>query len=809
MSSTPKWYCRNKSTPPLQTFTEITKLGKELRRVTYRIAVDVKVDVFDEHNTLLEEVERVCELYWNLKDESQNKDIHSLNKKIKRSPYNALLLQKYNMLAEINDRRFCQLMFVLKQTVTQLLRKSKQSDMWLSWALQISCLYNKWCRRDRLKDADNIDGVCKEVDGAPSQAGEKKGPQTGEDGGTGEANAAECNANICSNMYPALLLPPKTIDFAYVLQHASQMRIEQNSLDLLFGLFNMSEQEQAEAAAAAAGTSSGAMLAAVPAPNASDLTAPAGTTAGENCESTASSLEILRILTFNMHGDNEFHCYNNGDNVGWDGGREKSNCRKYVEHFLQRERAYLSQLIAKANDYCPSIFGKSCTRAELSEFVMRGMRLIWPNVGLILDHIILWWIDTPLACYPLTHVETMRNWLKNHTEKDIPEPVYSTLRGVAESLTNFVANNIWDQLFRYTLLSTNCKPATMERALRLYRAVDQEEHLGTYTGGFWDLVFKNLIDLSNSYFPNCELQMQISSLPVAEQIPILHRIDHSVHSMRLWVKEQAKQLCCEWQMDRFFRILEHDVRVCLAGFSSHKLPKLTADLTDILMLVNVALRAKLILEINVNIDQLKKTNEECVQVLSEVCRILSLANFKLAFPPASHWQQRVFDEDVKSDYVDYVLDQIFLPAIKATKDLVILKLILKIICEAWLDYIYMKRIKFSVNGAVQLLGDFDCVREWILACSLLDTEQLEKLSNHEVLRMCKGVGKILLRKPEDVISIIQSPKFEYDRKAVGADAAAQETQLPSEMFVSNQKNWLQLRASKGNIFSWCCGDSAV
>lgn len=53
MSSTPKWYCRNKSTPPIQTFAEITKLGKELRRVTYRIAVDVKVDVFDEHVSII------------------------------------------------------------------------------------------------------------------------------------------------------------------------------------------------------------------------------------------------------------------------------------------------------------------------------------------------------------------------------------------------------------------------------------------------------------------------------------------------------------------------------------------------------------------------------------------------------------------------------------------------------------------------------------------------------------------------------------------------------------------------------------
>lgn len=132
------------------------------------------------------------------------------------------------------------------------------------------------------------------------------------------------------------------------------MRTEQNSLDLLFGLFNMSEQEQAEAAAAAAGTSSG-------------VTVPVGATAtdlkvtavGDTCESTASSLEILRILTLNMHGDAEYIDYN--DATDMDGGvrKEKSNCRKYAENFLERERAYLSQLIAKSHDYCPSVFGKT------------------------------------------------------------------------------------------------------------------------------------------------------------------------------------------------------------------------------------------------------------------------------------------------------------------------------------------------------------------------------------------------------------------------------------------------------------------
>lgn len=66
----------------------------------------------------MEECERIVELYWSLKDQSNNKDFQSLSKKIKRSPYNALLMKKFNTIMELNDRRFCQLTFVLKKTVS-------------------------------------------------------------------------------------------------------------------------------------------------------------------------------------------------------------------------------------------------------------------------------------------------------------------------------------------------------------------------------------------------------------------------------------------------------------------------------------------------------------------------------------------------------------------------------------------------------------------------------------------------------------------------------------------------------------------
>ncbi|XP_026840161.1 uncharacterized protein LOC6587724 [Drosophila persimilis] len=770
MSTTPKWYCRNKS-QPMHTFAEIGKLGLELRRISKRIVIDVNSAIFSEHDTILEECERVVEQYWNLKDETKNADFQSLSKKIKRSPYNQLLMKKFHLVMELNDRRFCQLTFVLKRTLSLLLRKSMQSEMWLNWALHITQLYNKCRKVEKPLLQPEVELVEDDSDdGEPKLSGKRK---------------EEMHANVCSNMFPGLLLTLKPIDFGYVLQLVAQTRVEQNALDLVFGLFNMGEQDAWREQ--------------------------------QNHESTSSSLEILRTLNISFAaGDYPPYCDSaqdckamqiaDGNLQLQDADQDHQSLRcKHTESFLQKERVFIAQLIAKATEISPTIFdnGKGGT-VDMNVYIVKGLRLLWSYVGIILDHILLWWIDTPVSCYSLTHIDSIRSWLYHQNVHDIPEPVFSTLRGIGEILTGFVCNNIWDQLFRLTLISSNDSKRLVDAVVEQYRDYPKNAS-GTPTGTVWISIFANLVNLSNQYFSNLEAHNNSSLLPVAEQIPILHRLDHSVHSMRLWVTEQAKLLCCEWQMDRFFQILEHDVKLCLNVFITFKLPKLTADLSDILMLVCVALRTKLIAEVNANIDKLKKTTDECVQILSAVCRVLSLANFTLCFPSANFWQREIYNNEEKSLYVGYVLDEIYLPTIRATKDIVILKLILKLICEAWLDFIFQKRIRFSINGAVRLLNDFDDVREWILACTLLDEQQLEKLSNHEVLRMCKGVGKILLRKPEDVISISQSPK--YDKKA--QDAAGQDTQLPSEMFVSNQKHWLQLRASGGSGFPFlklCCGD---
>lgn len=163
--------------------------------------------------------------------------------------------------------------------------------------------------------------------------------------------------------------------------------------------------------------------------------------------------------------------------------------------------------------------------------------------------------------------------------------------------------------------------------------------------------------------------------------------------------------------------------------------------------------------------------------------MFSLATLSLCFPKSSFWQINQI-ADKPSEYVDNFLNEIYLPVLRATKELEILNLILRIMCEAWLDHIYMQKIKFrfdlfnilpfsnikkkknqinlpldSREGALNLLRDFEGVSEWIIACKFVQPEHVEILAKHEVLRTCEGVGKILLRKPFEIISMVEPIQF--------------------------------------------------
>lgn len=109
-------------------------------------------------------------------------------------------------------------------------------------------------------------------------------------------------------------------------------------MDLIFGLFNMGEQdawrEQQQ----------------------------------HTNESTSSSLEILRTLNISFAaGDYQQYSDTAQDYKSMqpaatndtDAGDNQSLRCKHTESYLQKERLFLAQFIAKATEICPTIFGMS------------------------------------------------------------------------------------------------------------------------------------------------------------------------------------------------------------------------------------------------------------------------------------------------------------------------------------------------------------------------------------------------------------------------------------------------------------------
>lgn len=86
---------------------------------------------------------------------------------------------------------------------------------------------------------------------------------------------------------------------------------------------------------------------------------------------------------------------------------------------------------------------------------------------------------------------------------------------------------------------------------------------------------------------------------------VLSIIDHSVHTLRLWAAVQAKSLCTDWNMKLFFKVVHNDVNQCLDALKELRVPEMVpTDSLEVLVQVCVALRAKLVSEIRVNISKL-------------------------------------------------------------------------------------------------------------------------------------------------------------------------------------------------------------
>nr|CAD7572656.1 unnamed protein product [Timema californicum] len=373
----------------------------------------------------------------------------------------------------------------------------------------------------------------------------------------------------------------------------------------------------------------------------------------------------------------------------------------------------------------------------------------------------------------------------------VPPLVVPAVQSLIDGLVCHVSSTSWDQLFRRTMVFGHSRQNNNSGLLGPSQ--------GTVTGQLFCGLLQSLVTLSNS----CEVTTEwmsappIEDLPLVEQIPVLHRLDHSVHTARLWAANRARQLANSWTVDVFFLVSHADINSCLEqlaqlqvqGGHDLKDTELTVHVDEVFssrqrctclslqladhkdlssvrsehMMVCAKMRAKLVSEVRENIAKLKKLSDENIAMLAAVCRTISLANLRMCFPGPQYWKQNLDPPKCASPYVEKYLDRVLRPVLLAVVPLpvpvqkTVGGMVIRIMCEAWLDHIYSNNVKFTEWGAVQLLNDFGTVPAWLSERVTLSPEVLNCLLRHEVLRRCEGVGRLLLRRPGEHITMVTAP----------------------------------------------------
>ncbi|RZC41876.1 coiled-coil domain-containing protein 142, partial [Asbolus verrucosus] len=497
-----------------------------------------------------------------------------------------------------------------------------------------------------------------------------------------------------------------------------------------------------------------------------------------------SSFEIYRALTKHMSPPDPLELSNKSKMLTVDNGSNNETFLS-IEELISYEEKNVLDLLDIILKVAPAMLGndgikKSKTTGDTK--ISRKARekvldyyeqILWGEVGNFLEHIILWWASSPLSARSPHSSQHLREWITQFIPTaEIPPMVLSALTNLADALGVHVALTSWDQHFRLALVAS-------------------KSTFNLETGKLFCNVLQDLVMLCNQceVTPDWIMGAPLEELPLVEQIPVLHRLDHSIHTTRLWAASETKKIANNWNVDVFFMITHSDIVNCLSQLNSLRFTDHTTEIEKGGLGVHV-----------------QETPNECVKGLASICRTISLANLQMIFPENSYWR-RIASQlpDKPSSYVDKYLDRILTPVLVATDDHIISNMILQIMCESWLDHIYINKIKFSQYGACQLLCDFGYIETWLMNCSVMSQTMRKKMMKNEVLRRCEGVGRLLLRCPGEQIKMIDKSKR---IKAANSPTSEKNELMPAEMYVPNQEQWLELRAiKKKNLFasSLCCG----
>ncbi|XP_069488587.1 coiled-coil domain-containing protein 142 isoform X2 [Ambystoma mexicanum] len=153
---------------------------------------------------------------------------------------------------------------------------------------------------------------------------------------------------------------------------------------------------------------------------------------------------------------------------------------------------------------------------------------------------------------------------------------------------------------------------------------------------------------------------------------------------------------------------------------------------------------------------LVRFSSEVMHLFSDDCRRMSADLFLQTMPAAKHWRLRL-PADIPSEPSEYATDAAQavigqmvqgVQPLSQDSQIAVLMQVIKVFMEAWMGHILKQKIKFSLQGALQLKQDFDMVRGMIQSRdSNLSQDVRQAILSQRVFQQVDNAIICLLQQP--------------------------------------------------------------
>ncbi|XP_019109901.1 uncharacterized protein ccdc142 isoform X2 [Larimichthys crocea] len=339
----------------------------------------------------------------------------------------------------------------------------------------------------------------------------------------------------------------------------------------------------------------------------------------------------------------------------------------------------------------------------------------------------------------------------------VPKESRTMLEDFSLCLFTITAHAQWDQVLCRSLGS----------ALKDKCLTDINQRRGVMTRGVMSVTMEHFVLLSSLCCLHSDSRASGSCSPFSSRLALQRNTVSlalaTVQLSAMWVMSKSHEFLSSWSLQKFLLITQGDLKVLTESLEEllHQTKSLMmnsdSDHHSTLHNHNQVLLRQQLKSLEGAVSKLQTFSALMLKTFSSDCKRMSGEIFEQTMPSGVHWRPslRTSFPTSPSEYASLaaqtVIGQVLEGVAPLSDDARVqaLSITMTAFMEAWMEHILKHRIKFSVQGALQLKQDFDSIKELIQSDKYgLSAELHQRLLSLRVFQQVDSAVVCLLQQPQ-------------------------------------------------------------